>query len=179
MWLPQVLKDAGLTIVEVPGWQWRGTADMSEVKGVLLHHTADGLKGNIPSLDLLIRGRSDLRGPLAQLGLARDGTYYIIAAGRANHAGKGHHPGVHGNSDMIGIEAENTGYTTGPRADKWPEKQMDAYRRGVLAILKYLKLPIKMALGHKEWAPDRKIDPSFNMNEFRKSLEGLQHGRPH
>lgn len=177
-WLPKVLRDAGLKVEEVPGWQYRGRGDMKPPKGVLLHHTAGALKGNMPSLDLLIRGRSDLGGPLAQLGLARDGTYYVIAAGKSNHAGKGHFGGVHGNSDLLGIEAENTGLTKGPRKDPWPDVQMDAYRRGVLAILNYLKLPIKMAIGHKEWAAGRKIDPSFDMVAFRKSLEDMKNGRP-
>ena len=64
----------------------------------------------MPSLDTLIQGRSDLPGPLAQLGLGRDGTYYVIAAGKCNHAGAGSWKGVtSGNTDFIGIEAENTG----------------------------------------------------------------------
>lgn len=46
-------------------------------------------------------------GPHAQLGLGRDGTFYIIAAGRCNHAGKGNWKGVtDGNGFFIGIEAE-------------------------------------------------------------------------
>ena len=48
-----------------------------------------------------------LPGPLAQLGLGRDGAYFVIAAGRAIHAGLGKFKGiVTGNSSFIGIEAE-------------------------------------------------------------------------
>lgn len=175
-WLPEVLKQAGLKVEEVPGWQWRGHGDMKYVQGVLLHHTADGKHGNMPSLDTLIRGRSDLRGPLANLGLGRDGTYYIISAGTAWHAGIGHHAGVNspGNSHLIGIEAENTGYLHGPMAEQWPEVQMDAYRKGVLALLNYIKAPVKMAIGHKEWAPTRKVDPTFDMDKFRADLRDMQ-----
>jgi peptidoglycan hydrolase-like protein with peptidoglycan-binding domain len=60
----------------------------------------------MPSLRVLIEGRSNLPGPLAQLGLGRDGTCYVIAAGRCNHAGAGLWQGVStGNSSFIGTEA--------------------------------------------------------------------------
>ena len=74
----------------------------------------------MPSLGTLIRGRAGVPGPLSQLGLGRDGTYYIIAAGRCSHAGVGDWQGVtSGNSRYIGIEAENRG-----RNDPWPSVQM-------------------------------------------------------
>ena len=105
-WLPGVLKAAGLKVAEVDGWRSRGRAEMGTVRGVICHHTAGSATGNMPTLDLLIKGRSDLSGPLAQLGLGRDGTYYVIAAGRANHAGVGRWRGIDtGNSSFIGIEA--------------------------------------------------------------------------
>src|SRR5258708_24150607 len=78
-WLSQVLFDAGLKVAEQPGWQNRGRGDVGPIKGVICHHTAGPLKGNMPSLGILINGRSDVPGPLSQLGLARDGTHFIIA----------------------------------------------------------------------------------------------------
>lgn len=173
-WLPDALRKAGLQVQEVPGWQWRGVGDMKQPMGVILHHTAGSSIGNMPSLDTIVRGRSDLHGPLAQLALGRDGTFYVVAAGRANHAGPGAYAGVsQGNSHFIGIEAENTGYTKGVRAEPWPEVQLQAYKKGVAAILKYLRQPVKMAIGHKEWAlpPGRKVDPTFDMAKFREDLE--------
>ncbi len=89
VWLPHVLKSAGLKVALVPGWETRGRAEMGEVLGVICHHTGGERHGNMPTLQLLIDGRSDLSGPLAQLGLGRDGTFYVIAAGRCNHAGAG------------------------------------------------------------------------------------------
>jgi len=69
----------------------------------------------MPSLGLLTSGRPDLSGPLSQLGLGRDGTFFVIAAGRANHAGAGDWQGnTTGNSSFIGIEAENTGHHERP-----------------------------------------------------------------
>jgi N-acetyl-anhydromuramyl-L-alanine amidase AmpD len=127
----------------------------------------------MPSLDIVTRGRSDLPGPLAQLGLGRDGTFYVIAAGRANHAGPGNWKGITaGNSSFIGIEAENQGVA----GDPWPAVQVDAYKRGVAAILKKLGADASMCCGHKDYAPNRKIDPSFDMNAFRADVAAIMSG---
>ena len=72
-WLPAVLESAGLKVARVDGWESRGHGDVGEICGVICHHTAGAATGNMPSLRLLIEGRSDLSGPLAQLGLGRDG----------------------------------------------------------------------------------------------------------
>ena len=173
-WLPQVLQDAGLKVSECPGWQDRGHGDMGKVLGVLCHHTATpGKKANMPTLNLLITGRSDLAGPLSQLGLGRDGTFYLIAAGRCYHAGAGSFKGITaGNSSFIGIEAENTG---GADDIPWPEVQMDAYQRGVAAILKHIGRGAEFCAGHKEYAlpKGRKTDPSFDMDPFRAAVNVL------
>src|SRR5215212_6644790 len=89
LWLPEVLMNAGCKVALVPGWQDRGTREMGDILGVMCHHTAGSALGNMPSMHTLINGRRDLSGPLAHLGLGRDGTYYVIAAGRCNHAGTG------------------------------------------------------------------------------------------
>ncbi|MGH8583566.1 MAG: peptidoglycan recognition protein family protein [Gammaproteobacteria bacterium] len=140
----------------------------------------------MPTLTLLINGRSDLPGPLAQLGLGRDGTFYVIAAGRANHAGKGKWRDLtDGNGAFIGIEAENTGGSRNPPGpgdppfDPWPDVQLDAYRRGVVAILKHIRQDSMMCCGHKEYAlpPGRKPDPhTIDMNQFRKEIAAIMGG---
>lgn len=174
-WLPGVLRAAGLKVVEMPGWQMRGHGDMGTVRGVLLHHTAGAIHQNVAKLvDGLIVGRFNprLEGPLSNLGLMEDGTYYVIAAGRGYHAGAGEWHGItEGNRAFIGIEAANTGVA----GDEWDAAQMDAYRRGVAAILKHIGAPAIMAAGHKEYAlpRGRKIDPSFDMVAFRRALEPL------
>jgi Putative peptidoglycan binding domain/N-acetylmuramoyl-L-alanine amidase len=169
-WLPTALKNAGLKVAEVDGWPNRGVADMPSARGVMCHHTVGLATGNMPSLQVLVNGRSDLRGPLCQLGLGRDGTYYVIAAGRANHAGAGEWQGITtGNSAFIGIEAENTGFPSDP----WPSIQLEAYQRGAATILKHLKQQASMCCAHKEYAlpKGRKSDPhSLNMNAFRKEV---------
>jgi N-acetyl-anhydromuramyl-L-alanine amidase AmpD len=178
-WLPQVLLAAGLKVAEQPGWQDRGRGDVGPTKGVICHHTAGPPTGNMPSLGTVINGRSDLPGPLAQLCLGRDGTFYVVAAGRCNHAGVGNWQGLtSGNTNFIGIEAENTGYVSGPKAEPWPAVQMDAYRRGVAAILKKIRANPIMCCGHKEYAlpPGRKDDPTFDMHDFRSQVSMIMAG---
>lgn len=171
-WLPEVLTFAGLKVSEVPGWRNRGRGDVGRIFGVICHHTVGRNTGNMPSLNVLINGRPGLSGPLAQLGLARDGTYYVVAAGRANHAGRGKWKNItNGNSNFIGIEAENTGLATDP----WPDVQMDAYHRGVAAILKRIRRGAKFCAAHREYAlpAGRKPDPLFNMNAFRSAVASI------
>ncbi|SEJ43689.1 MULTISPECIES: N-acetylmuramoyl-L-alanine amidase [unclassified Variovorax] len=172
-WLPAVLESAGLKVAPVPGWESRGRAEMGRVLGVMCHHTAGPRQGNMPSLRTLIEGRRDLPGPLSQLGLGRDGTYYIVAAGRCNHAGAGSWQGLTGgNTNFIGIEAENTGL---PDNRPWPEVQLDAYRRGVAAILRHAGRTALFCAGHKEYAlpSGRKNDPDFDMDAFRRAVAAI------
>lgn len=187
-WLPTVLKNAGLKVAEVDGWPNRGRSEMGTVKGVMCHHTAthDPQKRNIPTLNVLINGHGDLPGPLCQLGLGRDGTFFVIAAGRGNHAGSGEWQGIEaGNSSFIGIEAENGGPKRKDKngntipADAWPAVQLDAYRRGVAAILTHIGQPAIMCCGHKEYArPEgRKNDPhAVDMDDFRSEVSAIMSG---
>jgi peptidoglycan hydrolase-like protein with peptidoglycan-binding domain len=178
-WLPKVLLDAGLKVAEQPGWRTRGRGDVGTIRGVMCHHTAGSKTGIMPSLGVVTNGRPDLPGPLSQLCLGRDGTFFIVAAGRANHAGAGNWQGVTtGNSSFIGIEAENTGRTTGPSADPWPAVQLDAYRRGVAAILEKIDANAIMCCGHKEYAlpVGRKSDPTFDMDDFRVQVASIMAG---
>lgn len=173
-WIPEVLRAAGLDVLEVPGWQTNGHREMGDVRGVLCHHTCGPLHGDIADLDVLVHGRTGadaLGGPLCNLGLGRSGTYRMVAAGQGWHAGAGGWYGItNGNACLIGIEAENTGETTGPRADTWPKVQMDAYALGCAALLDHIAAPVNMCVGHKEWAPHRKDDPDFDMNTFRAAV---------
>jgi N-acetyl-anhydromuramyl-L-alanine amidase AmpD len=178
-WLAQVLLEAGLKVAEQPDWKTRGRGDVGTIRGVMCHHTAGGLKGNMPSLGIVTSGRPDLPGPLAQLCLGRDGTYFVVAAGRCNHAGAGNWQGfTGGNTNFIGIEAENTGHTSGPKNDPWPSVQLDAYARGVAAILKKIKADAIMCCGHKEYRLPLGIkkDPTFDMNDFRTRVAAIMAG---
>jgi N-acetyl-anhydromuramyl-L-alanine amidase AmpD len=129
----------------------------------------------MPSLDSITNGRPDVPGPLAQLGLGRDGTFFVVAAGRAAHAGAGMWQGIRtGNSSFIGIQGENTGH------EDWPSVQLLSYQRGVAAILKKIGANALMCCGHKEYAlpTGRLSDPSFDMQIFRTQVAHLMAGTP-
>lgn len=176
-WLADVLRAAGLKVVELDGWKTRGRAEMGNVRGVCLHHTGGPANATgTPSLNLIINGRADLAGPLSQTYLKSDGTWYVVAAGRCNHAGAGSWHGVtFGNAELIGVEAENAGTAKDP----WEVEQMDAYVRGVAAILTHINADPVMAMGHKEYATPRgrKIDPTFDMDDFRDQVEAVMAGK--
>ncbi|CAF4766172.1 unnamed protein product [Rotaria sp. Silwood1] len=171
--LADILRGAGLKVVEVAGWKTRGHGVMSSVKGIIVHHTAGPATGDFPSLGVVRDGTSSLSGPLAQLGLGRTGTWFVIAAGRSYHAGSTLDDSIYGNSNAIGIEAEGTGL---PATDSghahWPEVQYQSYVKGVKALQKAYGVPTARVLGHKEAAvpKGRKIDPNFSMAEFRSKL---------
>jgi hypothetical protein len=184
-WLPTVLRAAGLKVAECDGWQNRGVGDVGGIIGVICHHTGNSdSTRNMPTLNALIHGRTDptpLSGPLSQLGLGRDGTYYVVAAGKANHAGIGKFHDItsgdditSGNTHFIGVEAENSGVPS----DEWPNIQIDAYHRGVAAILKHLGKGAENCIAHKEWAPGRKMDPDFDMGPFRAAVKALLSNNP-
>jgi hypothetical protein len=161
--LADVLRAAGLSVVEVAGWKTRGHGGMAAVSSILVHHTAGAATGNYPSLSVVRDGRAGLPGPLAQLGVGRDGTWYVIAAGLSYHAGAVD-DARYGNSRAIGVEAEGTGY------DAWPQVQYDSLVRGVAALTLHYKTAV--ARGHKEAAvpAGRKIDPNFDMDQFRRDV---------
>lgn len=181
-WLPGVLAGAGLKVAEVPGWPNRGHGDVGTIEGVMCHHTAGSRSGNMPSLKVITEGRPGLEGPLSQLGLGRDGTFFVVAAGKASHAGGGDWQGIRtGNRSFIGIEAENTGIKdpSDPRFDPWPEAQIDAYQRGVAAILKRIGKPAGMACAHREYAlpSGRKPDMhTIDMDGFRRNVGAIMTG---
>ncbi|MCU7376181.1 N-acetylmuramoyl-L-alanine amidase [Paucibacter sp. O1-1] len=170
VWMRQCLLDRGLRVAEADDWRERGRAEMGTVRGVMVHHTAGPRSGNMPSLDTLMHGRSDLPGPLAHLGLGRDGSFYLVAAGRANHAGAGDWRGItSGNTSFIGIEVENVGTA----ADlPWPVKQRDALVHGCAALLQHIGVGSEWLVGHKEYAlpKGRKPDPLIDMDALRRDV---------
>jgi hypothetical protein len=171
--LADILRNAGLDVIEVAGWKTRGHGVMSSVKGILAHHTAGPATGDFPSLNVVRDGRPDLSGPLAHLGLGRSGTWYVIAAGRCYHAGSTIDDSIFGNPNAIGIEAEGTGIpSTNTGHAYWPNVQYESYVRGVKALQAAYGVPTAHVLGHKEAAvpAGRKPDPNFSMDEFRAAL---------
>ena len=181
--LARVAKRTGYPVVEVKGWKKRGYGQMVKAESVMCHHTVGPRTGNFPSLNVVTNGRPGIAGPLCNYGLGRDGTIYVVAAGRANHAGRVAKT-IWSNTHSIGIEAENTG--TG---ETWSTAQLDAYVRLCAELCKEFKWGVSKnrVVGHKEAAvpAGRKIDPNFaspslSMNQFRAYVKAgsYKRGKP-
>jgi len=181
-WLADALRAGGCKVNEivVPDWKTRGHTDgaaLATVVGIVGHHTAGAATGDLPSLGIVRDGRPDLAGPLANLMLSRAGVWVPIAAGRAWHGGAADNPANFpwvpngdANGYCIGIEAESAG--TGD----WTAAQLDAYPRGVAALLRHQQLPASRFIAHKEWAPSRKVDPARwpgDMAAFRATVNSI------
>lgn len=166
--LADVLRRAGLDVVEMPGWKTRGRPGDFDPKGVLCHHTAGAGDGYNDAWAMATVGRPDLSAPLAQLALSRKGVWYVLAAGRANHAGKckavGGLTAGDGNEQMLGVEAQNRGTD----AEDWTPTQYGSYVRGVAALTEHYGW--RPPLGHKETSTSGKVDPDFPMDQFRRDV---------
>lgn len=154
--LAERLRKAGLVVKETSGWQSRGN-EYFYPKGAVTHHTAGpppSAGRSTPSLSICIFGRSDLPGPLCNTYLGYDNVVYVVAAGRANHAGipdGGSCRGMTGNTTAWGLEVEHPG--TFPLA---PERAEIAARIQAATIKG--TTDESMVVYHKEWAPSRKPD---------------------
>lgn len=169
------LRAAGLKVVEVDGWRTRGS-DSFRPKGSVDHHTAGARTGNAPSLRICINGRTGLPGPLCNVLVGRDNTCYVIAAGKANHAGSGGWRGLSGNSSVYGVERENVGTS----AEPWRPDQTEAAVRIHAALLRGTANPDpSLVCGHREWAPGRKSDAhSIDYRNFRTRVALALAGHP-
>lgn len=164
-WLTEaadVLRAAGIKVMEEKGWKTRGhdpARYQFEPKFIVWHHDASP-KGPSPQVIAWIRDGQPggLLPPYSHAWVAMDGTWHVIAAGHAFHAGAG--GPYHGvpqdamNRYSFGIE---TDHTTG---ETWPAAQLESLRKGTAALLHYLEgQPDPNLLFHKTWAPGRKTDP--------------------
>jgi len=163
VWLADVLRAAGLEVVEFPGWQTRAAKTAAKATwGVLCHHDA-APPDNVPPTraqrtpPMIAHGHSQLPGPISQLCITDDARVHVIAAGVANHAGRGRIPNtayVDGNARLIGIEVNNSGV-----GEQWSAAVLNAYLTTCAAVLNHLGLGSERCIAHKEYAPRRKIDP--------------------
>lgn len=189
MSLAALLHDAGLTVNEIGDWRNRQRPGGFGPVGVIVHHTA-GTK----SLNVIVNGRSDLPGPLANLHMPKDGTVNLVSDGRCNHAGTGaqkvldrvrhdlaplgtaaacgYIDGPVGNGLFYGIEAENLG----DGRDPWPLEQVNSVAQACAALCRNHGWTENRVIGHLEWTR-RKIDPrGFLMGALRHLV--AQHLKP-
>jgi N-acetylmuramoyl-L-alanine amidase-like protein len=168
-WMADALRGAGLTVVEYAGWRSRAASGSFTPRAVIWHHdaSAPGPSAGIPDM-IATQGNSSTPPPLSQIWVDTNGAWWLLASGRANHAGIGSGWGVvpanAGNQYAIGIE---TDHTTG---ENWPAAQVASLRLGTKVLLASMGAsPANALCGHKEYAPGRKIDPDgMDMNIERQ-----------
>lgn len=185
VWLEDVLRPAlGDRLRTLPGWQTDGVGGtMGQIWGVIWHHTGNAAE----KPESISVGRSDLKGPLAQIHIAPDGIVTIVAVGPCNHAGAGSYPGLptnNANAYTIGVECAwptiRPDGTYDP-SERWPDAQIISMRDVGAALTKHLGVDVSHNIGHKEWAgaAQGKWDPgNLDMNWFRgeiqKDIDGYQ-----
>lgn len=175
LWLAEVLRAAGLTVVEVDGWRALGSDQWAPTGGIV-HATADGAAANpvadVADDDAAIRvirnGRPGLAGPIANVYHSRSGVWWVIASGRCNTALTGTAGPLKGlgNVNLLGVEHENDN-----RGERWPEVQWRTALVGWAAICRRLGWSAGRLAGHKEHDPGRKSDPlGVDMAAFRAGV---------
>lgn len=154
--LRQWLNPIGVQVVEIDGWQSRGrTYATFDPYGSVNHHTAGSRNGVAPSLGICINGRSGLPGPLCNVHQQRNDVVNVVAAGVANHAGRGSWNALSGNQKVFGLEIEHCGYGDEP----FSERRDDIACRVHAAFLTGLSRPdANMQCQHFEWSAEGKID---------------------
>lgn len=150
----------GFDVVFEDGWEDRTVGGTFEPQGFLFHHTATSAaaRGDYPSLGIVRDGVNQgggyfLPGPLSQFGGGRSGTVYVIAAGKANHAGPGGWNGLSGNYSVWGCEFENNGI-----GEPWPAAQVVAGVALAAALARHTGFGAESCCRHAEWSTAGKID---------------------
>lgn len=173
-WAADVLREAGVPVVEEPGWKTRGHSPSRyywKPRYIVWHHDASPVGPSPGVAHWIANGTSSLPGPYSHFWVCRgcngehaSGSWHVIAAGHAYHAGMGGPwqdvPADTMNQHGIGIETDET---TG---EAWDPAQRESLRRGTAALLKKIGAkPRPGLLFHRTWTDvtartrHRKIDP--------------------
>lgn len=171
------LRERGLEVVELAGWQDRGRGELRPT-GHTQHHTGGlttaecvlrGIDPDTPSLRVCTFGREGLRNALCNFYVSRIGVIYLVAGRVAWHAGAG----VLGtNSTLIGTEAEHSG---GPY-EPWTLGSLQSQLAIAVECAREFDYPITPGVhDHREHAPKRKPDRiNIDSDTFRDQvLAGL------
>ncbi|MDO9380833.1 MAG: amidase [Nocardioidaceae bacterium] len=178
-WLADVLRSAGVQVVEEGAWLSRSAGSSFAPVGVLWHHTAAQSSASrpAPALQICIDGRSDLSGPLCHALVDYNGVFHVISANRANHAGRsagsGPIPAGDGNTLMVGWEIDYAGDGSGQGGpvQQMTAAQYDASVAATAAVLTRLGRDASSARGHRETSTTGKIDPSFiDLDQMRADV---------
>ncbi len=181
--LADVLRAAGLQVVEVDGWRTRSrkTGGFDQILGTVWHHTASPASANEAAAVDYMAKRAEFS-PICNVGLGRTGICYVSAAGACNHAGKGGpYPAPparawlaqdRANTTMLSVEQ----FSAGDGVEVWPAAQIEASLILRDALTDRYVYPDDHNIAHKEWCgprtstPGRKIDP---LGEWHNDPAGL------
>lgn len=178
--LPAKLRARGLTVREVAGWEDRGYEFPTRPDGALRHWDAINSTAPTAGLGVITNGRktpTPLPGPLAQTYQSRYVDHngldvvYVVASGKANHAGEGDWNGIKGNYNLLGLEIA----WAGP-SEHFPAKRKETSElimRGLLDCCAGTN-PNDVA-EHREYAlpRGRKIDTNLSGDELRRRMADL------
>ncbi|TDU89109.1 repeat uncharacterized protein DUF346 [Kribbella voronezhensis] len=174
-WLIDVLRAAGVQVVEEGDWRNRGVSGSFNPIGVLWHHTAarSSATNPAPALGTVINGRSDLQGPLCHALVDYNGVFHLVSANRANHAGparaSGPIPAGDGNTMLVGWEIDYDGVNQHMTPAQYTESL-----KATAAVLRQLGRDASYARGHRETSTTGKIDPSFiDLDVMRSDVAAL------
>lgn len=169
------LRDAGLTVVEHPGWETRGVAwPVGSPVGIMVHHTAAPVPYPVPNL----AGDTDGR-VKCNLNVKQDGTVVVIAGRACNYSSgmgsnvvlaetkkatappanareRGLVDNTNGNPFYYNIEVDHLG-----DGSPLPDAAYDALLTACRVVLDtYNRVPDQI-VSHAEWTA-RKIDPYWD-----------------
>jgi hypothetical protein len=166
IWLPEVIRAAGVTVDVLDGAFNRGHGDMWDLEGTMEHHT--GASGDSSAWGI---ANHPTLGLCSQLFLPRRGKKVVVCGvGIAWHGGSGGgYPWIKDvNKQLTGMEMDNNG------TEGWSS---DQYWTGVsvtAAVLNKIGKPSSRNIGHKEWAgaAQGKWDPGgMNMDKRRADID--------
>lgn len=184
-WLGDVLRAAGVDVVEEPGWLTRTAGGTFDPIGVLWHHTAapSSAANPAPALGVVINGRPDLPGPLCHALVDYHGVFHLVSANHANHAGtaraSGPIPAGSGNTMLVGWEIDYAGDGGGGQVQQMTPAQYSASVAATAAVLTRLGRDASYARGHRETSTTGKIDPSFiDLDSMRADVAAAMGGTP-
>lgn len=165
--LKTVLDAAGVSTVEVDGWQSRSrSTDGGEYKTgrpdhIMVHHTA-GSTGADAASEVRYMVSTSSVAPVANLYISRTGEAWIMAAGATNCNGSGSAPWANGsvktddmNRHAIALELGCNGV-----GEPYSEAQQECLTLTVMALMNAYDIPLGHVRSHAEWSPGRKIDPA-------------------
>lgn len=174
LWLPEVLRAAGLTVVEHADWRNHDRpGDWSPRFGVVHATAAPRSQSDDVQVRVVRDGRSDLPGPISNAVVDRLGRWHIVSSGRCNSTLTGTAGPFEGWGNTYALSTEACNDNVG---EPWPEVQYRSYVWGWAAWCRRLGWAADRLVGHKEHTPGRKTDPSFDMSRFRRDVAALLAG---